>query len=55
MKRKRKPQAKCYDKDWKYTPSVDTDIRRLFSRERERLAKAEADKAKVPTIGRKAA
>lgn len=51
--------AKCYDKNWKYTPSECTNISLTFRRERKRMAEeaasrdaAQAASEKIPRIGR---
>ena len=35
-------RARCFEKDWKYVRSADTDIRKTFARERKRLAEEAA-------------
>jgi hypothetical protein len=34
-------RARCFDKDWTYTPSGSTDIRKLFKRIEREQKKAE--------------
>lgn len=38
-------RARCFDKDWKYVPAQNTDIRKTFS-----LARAEQQKAKPVNV-----
>lgn len=38
-------QAKCFDKDWRYTPANSTDIAKTFARIRRQQKEVEAVKA----------
>ena len=39
-------KAKCYEKSFRYTPAIDTDISKTIKREMDRLKKLEESKVK---------
>lgn len=37
-------RARCFDKDWKYSPEAESDIRKTFARIRRQMKEADAAK-----------
>lgn len=43
-------KAKCFDPDFKYVPANETDIRKTFERERQRLAQQQQQPGNVKSL-----
>lgn len=41
-------RARCFDKDWRYVPSNETDISKTFARLKRQQKEAEAAREKQP-------